>query len=117
VRRYDAMCSLARATRWCDLCGVVVVVVALTAAVFSFREIESNNARVKVDFKGGPEMIGLIDRGLTDLFNDLPPDAFAAGKAVFDACDLSVDAAEEADLECRIIRAVAQNKRPSGGQS
>jgi len=78
---------------------------------------ESNNARVKVDFKGGPEMIGLIDRGIGEMLNDLPPDALAAGQAVFDACDVTVDATEDATLECRIIRAVTQNKRPSGGQS
>ena len=29
---------------------------------------KANNARVKVDFKGGPEMINLIERGLDDLF-------------------------------------------------
>ena len=36
---------------------------------------KANNARVKVDFKGGPEMINLIERRLDDLFRDLPPDA------------------------------------------
>ena len=78
---------------------------------------KANNARVKVDFKGGPEMIGLINQGLEELYNDLPADALAAGRAVFEACDLAVDATAEGDLECRIARAVSQNKRPSGGQS
>jgi len=78
---------------------------------------KANNARVKVDFKGGPEMIGLIDRGLEELYGDLPADALAAGRAIFEACDLTVDATAEGDLECRIARAVSQNKRPSGGQS
>jgi hypothetical protein len=78
---------------------------------------KANNARVKVDFKGGPEMIGLIQSGLNDIWNDLPADVFAAGKAIIDGCDLSVDATAEGDVECRIARAVAQNKRPSGGQS
>lgn len=78
---------------------------------------KANNARVKVDFKGGPEMIGLIQSGLNELFGDLPPDAFEAGKKILDSCDLTVDATAEGDVECRIARAVAQNKRPTGGQS
>jgi hypothetical protein len=78
---------------------------------------KANNARVKVDFKGGPEMIGLIQSGLNELFGDLPPDAFEAGKKILDSCDLKVDATAEGDVECRIARAVAQNKRPTGGQS
>lgn len=78
---------------------------------------KANNARVKVDFKGGPEMIGLIQSGLNELFGDLPPDALEAGKKILDSCDLTVDATAEGDVECRIARAVAQNKRPTGGQS
>ena len=62
-------------------------------------------------------MIGLINQGLEELYNDLPADALAAGRAVFEACDLAVDATAEGDFECRIARAVSQNKRPSGGQS
>lgn len=78
---------------------------------------KANNARVKVDFKGGPEMIGLIERGLDDLFRDLPQDAVEAGRAILDGCDLTVNAAADGDLECRITRAVAQKARPTGGQS
>ena len=78
---------------------------------------KANNARVKVDFKGGPEMINLIERGLGDLFRDLPPDAVEAGRAILDGCDLTVNAAADGDLECRIARAVAQKARPTGGQS
>ena len=56
---------------------------------------KANNARVKVDFKGGPEMINLIERGLDDLFRDLPPDAVEAGRAILDGCDLTVNAAAD----------------------
>ena len=78
---------------------------------------KANNARVKVDFKGGPEMIGLIDSGLEAIYQDLPPEALAKGTEILESCDLTVDATVEGTLECRISRAVAQNKRPSGGQS
>lgn len=78
---------------------------------------KANNARVKVDFKGGPEMIGLINAGLDAIYQDLPADALAKGQAILDACDTTIDATAEGDLECRIIRAVVQNKRPTGGQS
>ena len=75
----------------------------------------ANNARVKVDFKGPATFLNLVDDSIAALLTEIPEDALAAGKARFEACDLTVDPTAEGDLECRLGRAVASGARPTGG--
>ena len=75
----------------------------------------ANNARVKVDFKGPATFLNLVDDSVAALLTEIPEDALAAGKARFEACDLTVDPTAEGDLECRLGRAVASGARPTGG--
>ena len=75
----------------------------------------ANMARVKVDFKGPAEFLTLVDRSIDSLLTEIPADALEAGKARFDACDLTVAPEAPGELECRLARAVDTNARPKGG--
>ena len=75
----------------------------------------ANNARVKVDFKSPTTYFELVDASIVAFLEEVPPEKLAQGKALYDACDFSVDAKAEGSLECRLGRAVAQNTRPAGG--
>jgi hypothetical protein len=77
--------------------------------------LKSNNARVKVDFEGPRTFLELVDSSIVAFLEEVPAEKVAEGKALFDACDLDVDATAPGSLECRLGRAVAQNARPSGG--
>ena len=77
--------------------------------------LKSNNARVKVDFEGPKTYLELVDSSIVAFLEEVPAEKVAEGKALYDACDLNVDATAPGSLECRLGRAVAQNARPSGG--
>tara|TARA_B110000977_G_scaffold201849_2_gene299309 strand:+ start:4928 stop:5776 length:849 start_codon:yes stop_codon:yes gene_type:complete len=77
----------------------------------------ANNARVKVDFKSPAEYFNLVDSSIVSFLEEVPPEKLAEGKELYESCDLTVDPREEASLECRLGRAVAQNARPTGGVS
>ena len=77
--------------------------------------LKSNNARVKVDFEGPKTYLELVDSSIVAFLEEVPAEKVAEGKALYDACDLNVDATVPGSLECRLGRAVAQNARPSGG--
>jgi hypothetical protein len=77
--------------------------------------LKSNNARVKVDFEGPKTYLELVDSSIVAFLEEVPAEKVAEGKALYDACDLNVDATSPGSLECRLGRAVAQNARPSGG--
>jgi hypothetical protein len=75
----------------------------------------ANNARVKVDFKGPATFFNLVDDSIEALLRECPEEAVAAGRARFDACDLSVAPEAEGDIECRLARAISSGARPKGG--
>jgi hypothetical protein len=81
-------------------------------------QLKANNARVAVNFKAPAEYFDLIDRQIDELLTQLPEDAMSSARDLFEnGCDLSVPAEQPAELDCRIVRAVSQGKRPSGGVS
>ena len=78
--------------------------------------LKSNNARVKVDFEGPKTYLELVVPPSSAFLEEVPAEKVAEGKALYDACDLNVDATSPG--EPGVIDsagAVAQNARPSGG--
>jgi hypothetical protein len=87
----------------------------------SIQELETvlkaNNARVAVNFKSPADYLQLIQRQIDELLEQIPSDVMDEARALFNSCDLAVPAENQAELDCRINRAVKQGKRPSGGVS
>mmetsp|Transcript_17103 Transcript_17103/g.55943 ORF Transcript_17103/g.55943 Transcript_17103/m.55943 type:complete len:241 (-) Transcript_17103:149-871(-) len=75
----------------------------------------SNNARVKVDWKGPVANLALAETDLSEVLIGLPAEAVDKAKARFDACDLTVAPEAPGELTCRLRRAVVSGARPAGG--
>lgn len=75
----------------------------------------ANMARVKVDFKGPATFLNLVEDTVASFLQDIPAEALEAGKARFDACDLTIAPEAPGEIECRLARAVASGARPTGG--
>lgn len=75
----------------------------------------ANNARVKVDFVGPTTFLNLVEETVASLLQEIPAEALEAGRAKYDACDLSIAPEAPGDIECRLARAISSGARPSGG--
>uniref|UniRef100_A0A7S0R6R2 Uncharacterized protein n=1 Tax=Pyramimonas obovata TaxID=1411642 RepID=A0A7S0R6R2_9CHLO len=68
--------------------------------------LKSNNARIKVDWTGPVEMLGLANASLAEVLDGIEPEKVQVAEERVAACDETVDPRLDGKLECRLVRAV-----------